>query len=88
MFGTSGFILEVLELDSLVRSNFYSRLFYIRRGEAIFFVNKPQGGIKKRRPFLVSFIFILVSIHHLAVYIYLPLLVDLISCNRSMLFLY
>ena len=57
MFGTSGFILEVLELDSLVRSNFYNRLFYIRRGEEIFFVNKPQGGHKKRRPFLVSFYF-------------------------------
>ena len=49
MFGTSGFILEVLGLDSLVRLNFYSRLFYIRRGEEIFFVNKPQGGgIKKK----------------------------------------
>lgn len=58
MFGTSGFILEVLELGSLVRSNFYSRLFYIRRGEEIFFVNKPKGGgHKKRRPFLVSFYF-------------------------------
>lgn len=48
MFGTSGFILEVLELDSLVRLNFYSRLFYIRREEEIFFVNKPQGGHKKK----------------------------------------
>ena len=88
MFGTSEFIMEVLELDSLVRSNFYNRLFYIRRGEEIFFVNKPQGGIKKGGHFWSPFIFILVSIHHLAEYIYLPLPVDLISYNRSMLFLY
>lgn len=38
-FVTSGFILEVLELDSLVRLQ-----PFIRRGEEIFFVNKPQGG--------------------------------------------
>ena len=86
MFGTSGFILEVLELDSLVRSNFYNRLFYIRREEEIFFVNKPQGGIKKGGHFWSPFIFTLVSIHQ--IYIYLLLLVDLISYNRSMLFLY
>lgn len=87
MFGTSGFILEVLELDSLVRSNFYSRLFYIRRGEEIFFVNKPQGGgIKKGGHFWSPFIFTLVSIRQ--IYIDLLLLVDLISYNRSMLFLY
>lgn len=85
--GRRYFSILVLGLDSLVRSNFYSRLFYIRRGEEIFFVNKSKGGgIKKGGHFWSPFIFTLESIRQ--IYIYLPLLVDLISYNRSMLFLY
>lgn len=73
MFGTSGFILEVLELDSLVRSNFYSRLFYIRRVEEIFFVNKPQGGHKKKEAIsgLLLFLHLYPSVRYILIYYFL-----------------
>ena len=69
MFGTSGFILEVLEFDSLVRSNFYNRLFYIRRGEEIFFVNKPQGGHKKKEAIsgLLLFLYLNPSVRYISI---------------------